>query len=437
VDFQMQFPPHLRPRHNCKSKNGHSSHPSIFIGLEGTQTGLHTDARASRFWMAVLRGRKKFRLFNQSDAEYLSPAEDTETVKETNTFHAFFHVDAFNANRSHHPKFQHALAWDATVSAGELIFIPETWPHQVRNEADSIAISYNFIDDYSLPMHKNWVRRQMDNGGINLGNLLSTTDESDESDDDSDDSDSDLSPKKAATMLAVMSMPKHIPVATLHDIDGAHQNEKWSRFFKRNHREHDVSYNKKAFQKDWEQWLEQDDLEEKAIGNQSTAEKVVTDNFNKSHEVAAREHLTDEHAHVAESVGAIAHGLFGDKEVGDTAATLAHHFLTYNKMPKSKPKSKSKSKPKAEPKAEHDSLVFEGEVPKPKTADDQEVPHVKEAKEKDKDDDTDEPDEQDGEDDDEHAEGEDTEGEGEDAEGEDEGGDGIGDLFSSLFSGEL
>ena len=34
---------------------------------------------------------------------------------------------------------------------GDMIFIPEEWPHAVVNLEDSIAVSYNFVDEWSLP----------------------------------------------------------------------------------------------------------------------------------------------------------------------------------------------------------------------------------------------------------------------------------------------
>ena len=36
--------------------------------------------------------------------------------------------------------------WEGSVGAGELIFIPESWAHEVRNEDATVAISYNFVN---------------------------------------------------------------------------------------------------------------------------------------------------------------------------------------------------------------------------------------------------------------------------------------------------
>jgi len=38
-------------------------HPSIFVGRDGTRSGFHVDSDATRFWMVVLRGSKRFRLY--------------------------------------------------------------------------------------------------------------------------------------------------------------------------------------------------------------------------------------------------------------------------------------------------------------------------------------------------------------------------------------
>ena len=48
---------------------------------------------------------------------------------------------------------ERGVIWEGTVGAGELIFIPELWGHQVRNLEPSIAVSYNLVDDYNLRAH--------------------------------------------------------------------------------------------------------------------------------------------------------------------------------------------------------------------------------------------------------------------------------------------
>ena len=105
-------------------------HPSIFVGRNGTRSGLHVDSDATRFWMVVLRGSKRFRLYQptvQGDSSSsLSADEDA----------------------ADQPVFE------GVVSENELIFIPEHWPHAVVNLATpTIAVSYNLVDEHNLAAH--------------------------------------------------------------------------------------------------------------------------------------------------------------------------------------------------------------------------------------------------------------------------------------------
>ena len=48
-----------------------------------------------------------------------------------------------------------ADVWSGRVAEGDIIFIPEFWAHQVQNlESPTIAVSYNFLDDFALRAHE-------------------------------------------------------------------------------------------------------------------------------------------------------------------------------------------------------------------------------------------------------------------------------------------
>jgi hypothetical protein len=163
-DYLMQVASPHRMAHNCASEHGGPGHPSIFLGPGGTQSGLHADAAASRFWMAVFQGTKWFRLVNQSYAEehmYPTTTTTTENLKlnqklPEGQYHAHFEVDTFDPDFERHPKFKEAQIWEANVTAGDLIFIPEKWLHQVRNMDYTIAMSYNFVDEHNFEQHMQW-----------------------------------------------------------------------------------------------------------------------------------------------------------------------------------------------------------------------------------------------------------------------------------------
>ena len=139
-------------------------HPSLFVGRASSRSGLHRDARATRFWMAVLAGAKEFRLLDRAASLRLhtdrpskcraSAAAAMSAVKRKDKPHLLSEVcpgyddDLFESD-------DRADVWSGRVGAGDLIFIPEFWAHQVQNLEDpTIAISYNFLDDHSLRAHE-------------------------------------------------------------------------------------------------------------------------------------------------------------------------------------------------------------------------------------------------------------------------------------------
>ena len=105
-------------------------HPSIFVGRDGTRSGFHVDSDATRFWMVVLRGSKRFRLY--------APV-----------------VQGGNGSRSSADELAaDQPVFEGVVSEGELIFIPEHWPHSVVNLATpTVTVSYNLVDEHNLAAH--------------------------------------------------------------------------------------------------------------------------------------------------------------------------------------------------------------------------------------------------------------------------------------------
>ena len=156
VDW-MQMPPAAirHTSHSCASPTGvaASMHPSVFIGAKGTRSSLHADSAASRFMMALFAGKKRFRLFNASDARCL----DASPLPPGDSYRGTYELDAFDdaalaaalAATSADERCAEVAVWEGDLAAGDLIFIPEEWPHAVLNIDDAIGISYNFVDEWS------------------------------------------------------------------------------------------------------------------------------------------------------------------------------------------------------------------------------------------------------------------------------------------------
>lgn len=95
---------------------------SLYAGPSGTGSPLHQDVFGTHTWLAQIRGTKVWRL--------CAPEAIDEAVA--------FASDAFG---------EHALpctVYEAVLSPGDLIYLPPSWWHQVKNLTETIAISGNF-----------------------------------------------------------------------------------------------------------------------------------------------------------------------------------------------------------------------------------------------------------------------------------------------------
>lgn len=121
---------------------------TIFAGPKGTATSMHQDVFSTDAWMAELRGEKSWRICAPQDLDPITAAD----------------VDAFSGVDIGCDVFE------TTVTAGDVIYLPRLWWHQVRNENSTLAIFGHFSTwsearaalTESLAMHddlerKSWV----------------------------------------------------------------------------------------------------------------------------------------------------------------------------------------------------------------------------------------------------------------------------------------
>lgn len=76
-------------------------------------------------------------------------------------FQSAFKVDVLNPDYKMYPSLQDLQVHDAEVQTGQLIFIPQGRVHQVENIGDTLAISFNFVDRYSLSDYRDFLRRKL------------------------------------------------------------------------------------------------------------------------------------------------------------------------------------------------------------------------------------------------------------------------------------
>jgi [protein]-arginine 3-hydroxylase / protease len=123
-DFQT---PVAIAAHNLRQIN-------LWVGAAGNVTPLHFDA-ANNF-LAQIRGRKRLTLYHPAQSELLYP--NGSRVNPSNTSQVLVQ----QPDLQRHPRFKDAVAMECVLHAGEMLYLPPYWWHQV--ESLDAAISLNF-----------------------------------------------------------------------------------------------------------------------------------------------------------------------------------------------------------------------------------------------------------------------------------------------------
>ncbi|KAK0562638.1 hypothetical protein OC844_002612 [Tilletia horrida] len=132
-----------------------------YAGSAGSSTNLHRDVYTSYSWSTNVVGRKRWRLFPPSCVSMLRrkwwnqrryarhnvklnanlgplPVSEPPTTKAFRTY-------------AHQSSQAAATIWMSdTPKAGETIFVPSNWYHEVLNLTDCISINHNWCNSYNL-----------------------------------------------------------------------------------------------------------------------------------------------------------------------------------------------------------------------------------------------------------------------------------------------
>jgi hypothetical protein len=107
---------------------------NLWFGSAGNVTPLHFDVSNNLF--AQLHGRKRMLLFAPHDTPYLSPYPVESNMRHVS------HVDAESPDAVRFPAYAHATPVSLELDAGELLFLPAYWWHQVRSLTVSISVNF-------------------------------------------------------------------------------------------------------------------------------------------------------------------------------------------------------------------------------------------------------------------------------------------------------
>ncbi|XP_067001923.2 2-oxoglutarate and iron-dependent oxygenase JMJD4 isoform X3 [Anabrus simplex] len=114
----------------------------IYMGPKGSWTPLHADVFMSFSWSINVCGRKRWLLFPPGQEDYLCDR---------------FGKLAYDAtlpemkDEKLYPEYAHLTSsYEVIQEAGEAIFVPSGWHHQVWNMEDTISINHNWVNGCNI-----------------------------------------------------------------------------------------------------------------------------------------------------------------------------------------------------------------------------------------------------------------------------------------------
>lgn len=106
----------------------------LFFGEPGCHTGLHRDTFSTSAWLAVLSGHKVLRFVSPEATGALRPGDSLWDAD------ALARVDAAPGGQTH----------EVVLRAGETLYIPGDWYHEVRNPVRNLMVTANFVEQHKV-----------------------------------------------------------------------------------------------------------------------------------------------------------------------------------------------------------------------------------------------------------------------------------------------
>ncbi|GMT19993.1 hypothetical protein PFISCL1PPCAC_11290 [Pristionchus fissidentatus] len=106
-----------------------SDYRFVYYGVKGTWTPFHSDVLSSHSWSANICGRKLW---------YFVPVGEERRFEENGNLICDL--------RERKEEFEKAGGFTLYQEAGEIVFVPSNWHHQVHNLEDTISINHNSIN---------------------------------------------------------------------------------------------------------------------------------------------------------------------------------------------------------------------------------------------------------------------------------------------------
>lgn len=122
----------------------------IYIGAKNTGSAMHRDICDTSAWNAVISGKKEWLFYD---------LEQTENIHDG-------YVDAFNPDFTKYPKLKNAVGYTCIQEAGDIVYTPSMWWHQVRNLEGGISLTENFVNSSNIHCVSERFRSEKDSYGL-------------------------------------------------------------------------------------------------------------------------------------------------------------------------------------------------------------------------------------------------------------------------------
>lgn len=133
------------------------SWPSLFVAARDTRSSLHVDQWHGHFFMAMVRGTKRWTIFDRGSTAFLRPSWLRGTLDPAmpNLEDQGLYYDpsadvSSSSSSSFSVRRRLAKRWDVDLGPGEVLFVPGGAPHAVHNLDCTVAFAGNFIDDTNI-----------------------------------------------------------------------------------------------------------------------------------------------------------------------------------------------------------------------------------------------------------------------------------------------
>ncbi len=113
--------------------------PRLFVGPAGAITPFHSDIWGTHAWMTQIVGRKRWILISPDQARCLGPRINKPGGLPR------YAIDPADPDFARTPEFGDAHPVEATIGAGEAIFVPGGWFHHVVSIDPTVSLTGNFM----------------------------------------------------------------------------------------------------------------------------------------------------------------------------------------------------------------------------------------------------------------------------------------------------